>query len=157
MMLSLTESHSQQDYEAEESNSSIHPPDDDEESDYSDDRDDHDGHRPCNLEITRSQTRQSRLSDRVRREKSADALVDFDDPDDPYHPINWPTQKKVTTTLLYGLVTMTATWASSSYSPGTQYIAREYHVGTQVATLGTSLFLLGFGIGPLIWAPLSEV
>ncbi|KAG4220029.1 hypothetical protein PC116_g31493 [Phytophthora cactorum] len=26
-----------------------------------------------------------------------------------------------------------------------------------MATLGTTLFLLGFGIGPLIWAPLSEV
>jgi MFS family permease len=59
--------------------------------------------------------------------------------------------------MLYGLVTMTATWASSSYSPGTRQIAQEFHVGTQVATLGTTLFLFGFGIGPLLWAPLSEV
>ncbi|KAI1102349.1 polyamine transporter 1 [Jackrogersella minutella] len=86
-----------------------------------------------------------------------DCLVNFDGPDDPYHPINWPRKKKVTTTLLYGLVTMTATWASSSYSAGTTQIAEEFNVGTQVATLGTTLFLLGFGIGPLLWAPLSEV
>lgn len=84
-------------------------------------------------------------------------LVDFEGPDDPYHPINWPTHKKVTTTLLYGLVTMTATWASSAYSAGTKQIAAEFRVGTQVATLGTTLFLIGFGIGPLLWAPLSEV
>ncbi|KAH8681639.1 major facilitator superfamily domain-containing protein, partial [Xylariales sp. PMI_506] len=84
-------------------------------------------------------------------------LVDFEGPDDPYHPQNWPLHKKFVTTMLYGLVTMTATWASSSYSAGTSLIAEDFHVGTQVATLGTSLFLLGFGLGPLLWAPLSEV
>lgn len=84
-------------------------------------------------------------------------LVDFDGPNDPYRPMNWPTHKKVSTTLLYGLVTMTATWASSSYSAGTVQIAEHFHVSTQVATLGTTLFLFGFGIGPLLWAPLSEV
>lgn len=84
-------------------------------------------------------------------------LVDFDGPDDPYRPINWPLHKKITTVLLYGLVTMSASWASASYSPGTRQVAREFNVGKQTATLGTSLFLLGFGAGPLLWAPLSEV
>jgi multidrug resistance protein len=65
--------------------------------------------------------------------------------------------KKVSTVLLYGLVTMTATWASASYSAGTSQIAEQFHVGTQVAVLGTTLFLVGFGLGPLLWAPLSEV
>lgn len=87
---------------------------------------------------------------------SAD-LVDFDGPDDPYRPMNWSTKKKVSTTLLYGLVTMTATWASSSYSAGTDQIATQFGMSTEVATLGTTLFLLGFGLGPLLWAPLSEV
>jgi MFS family permease len=86
-----------------------------------------------------------------------DQLVDFDSPSDPYKPINWPLRKKVTTTLLYGLVTMSATWASSCYSPGTAQIAAEFAVSHQVAILGTSLYMAGFGIGPLLWAPLSEV
>jgi MFS family permease len=84
-------------------------------------------------------------------------IVDFEGPDDPYRPINWPTKKKVITTLLYGLITMSATWASSAYSAGTQQIAQEFNVGSQVAVLGTTLFLFGFGLGPLLWAPLSEV
>ncbi|KAM4055868.1 major facilitator superfamily protein [Hirsutella rhossiliensis] len=88
---------------------------------------------------------------------TAGELVDFDGRDDPYHPLNWARRKKVATTLLYGLVTMTATWASSAYSAGTAQIAREFDVGPQVVTLGTTLFLLGFGLGPLLWAPLSEV
>jgi len=77
--------------------------------------------------------------------------------DDPYRPLNWSMKKKAITTALYGFTTMTASWASSAYSPGTQQVAEEFHVGTQVATLGTTLFLFGFGIGPLLWAPLSEV
>lgn len=90
--------------------------------------------------------------------RTSDAeIVGFEGPDDPYHPLNWATHKKASTTLLYGLVTMTATWASSAYSAGTGQIAREFGVGTQVATLGTTLYLFGFGLGPLLWAPLSEV
>ncbi|KAF4122993.1 Major Facilitator Superfamily [Geosmithia morbida] len=88
---------------------------------------------------------------------SPDHVVDFDGPDDPYHPLNWATWKKVVTTGLYGLITMSATWASSAYAAGTEQVADEFGVGRQVATLGTSLFLLGFGVGPLLWAPLSEV
>ncbi|KAM3537124.1 hypothetical protein ARSEF1564_009952 [Beauveria bassiana] len=52
---------------------------------------------------------------------------------------------------------MTSTWASAAYSSGTEQIAKEFNVGTQVATLGTTLYLFGFGIGPLLWAPFSEV
>ncbi|CAH0000182.1 unnamed protein product [Clonostachys byssicola] len=88
---------------------------------------------------------------------TAEHLVEFEGSDDPYHPLNWATKKKVLTTLLYGLITMSATWSSSAYSVGTQQVSREFHVGIQVANLGTTLFLFGFGIGPLLWAPLSEV
>ncbi|KAK0611848.1 major facilitator superfamily domain-containing protein [Immersiella caudata] len=84
-------------------------------------------------------------------------LVDFDGPDDPYRPMNWPMHKKVVTTGLYGFVTMGATWASAAYAPGTAQIAVEFRVSETVSILGTSLFLIGFGIGPLLWAPLSEV
>ena len=44
---------------------------------------------------------------------STDVVVDFDGPDDPYRPINWPFRKKVITTVLYGFTTMGSTWASS--------------------------------------------
>ncbi|EFY91914.1 hypothetical protein J3458_012929 [Metarhizium acridum] len=116
--------------------------------------------------ITRRDTVLSRIRSRpvpqfthpLAHVRTSDAeLVGFQGPDDPYHPLNWVTHKKASTTLLYGLVTMTATWASSSYSAGTAQIAHEFGVGTQVATLGTTLYLFGFGLGPLLWAPLSEV
>ncbi|RMZ89164.1 hypothetical protein DV736_g3604, partial [Chaetothyriales sp. CBS 134916] len=84
-------------------------------------------------------------------------LVDFDGPDDPYRPVNWPLKKKVTTTLLYALATMTATWASATFSAGNEQFSQEFHVDSEVGVLGTTLFLFGFGTGPLLFAPLSEV
>lgn len=42
------------------------------------------------------------------------------------------------------------------YSPAIQQISEQYHVGTEVSLLGLSVLLCGFGLGPLLWAPLSE-
>ncbi|PWY81944.1 MFS multidrug transporter [Aspergillus heteromorphus CBS 117.55] len=88
---------------------------------------------------------------------SEEMIVDFDGPDDPYKPMNWSFRKKAVTTVLYGLTTMGATWASSIFSTGTSQVDAEFHVGEEVGTLGTALLLFGFGLGPLVWAPLSEV
>ncbi|QSZ33753.1 hypothetical protein DSL72_005324 [Monilinia vaccinii-corymbosi] len=90
-------------------------------------------------------------------------MVDFNGPGDPvstaimYQPLNWPFRKKLTTTLVYGLFTMTSTWASSIYSPAAEYVAKEFNVQPEVSLLGVSFLLLGFGFGPLLWAPLSEI
>lgn len=34
---------------------------------------------------------------------------------------------------------------------------RRMHISQVVATLGLSLFVAGYGLGPLLWAPMSEV
>ena len=41
-------------------------------------------------------------------------LVDFEGPDDPFNPMNWTFKKKTSTTVLYGLTTLTSTWASAA-------------------------------------------
>lgn len=88
---------------------------------------------------------------------ASDVIVEFEGPEDPYKAINWPFKKKFITTTLYGLTTMGTTFASSVYSPAIPYIAKEFHVSKEVASLGISLLLVGYGVGPLVWAPLSEV
>ena len=116
--------------------------------------------------ISRRQTAISRIRSRpvptfshplAGQQTHEDALVNFEGPDDPYRPMNWPLKKKAATVALYGFVTMSATYASSSYSAGTRQIERRFNVGSEVATLGTTLYLFGFGLGPLLWAPISEV
>ncbi|PGH15541.1 hypothetical protein AJ79_02323 [Helicocarpus griseus UAMH5409] len=87
-----------------------------------------------------------------------DVIVDFDGPDDAYSPMNWPLRKKAITTLLYGLTTMAgSTWSSAVYSPGIDQVDADFDVSQQVGVLGVSLLLFGFGLGPLLWAPLSEL
>ncbi|CAL5871064.1 uncharacterized protein PFLUO_LOCUS5310 [Penicillium psychrofluorescens] len=88
---------------------------------------------------------------------SPEVVVDFEGPDDPYRPINWGFRKKAVTTVLYGLTTMGSTWASSVFSTGQRQISNEYGVSVEVSTLGTTLLLFGLGLGPLVWAPLSEL
>ncbi|KAJ5950535.1 major facilitator superfamily domain-containing protein [Penicillium vulpinum] len=85
----------------------------------------------------------------------SECIVGFDGPSDPYQPRNWPSRKKLLTTALYGLITMTATWTTSIYSPAVDEISQAFGVSKEVSLLGLSFCLLEFG--PLVWAPLSEV
>lgn len=84
-------------------------------------------------------------------------IVDFNGPADIHRPMNWPLKKKVVTTLLYGLTTCWITFASAIYSAGIRDISVEFHVSSEVASSGVSLVVFGFGLGPLLWAPLSEM
>lgn len=55
--------------------------------------------------LTRRTTTRGRFSHPLSHVKTTDAeIVDFDGPDDPYRPMNWPFRKKVVTTMLYGYV-----------------------------------------------------
>ncbi len=45
-----------------------------------------------------------------------ETLIEFDGPDDPYMPLNWPMRKKMVVTMLYSFCTMGTTWASTMYA-----------------------------------------
>ncbi|KAF2465762.1 MFS general substrate transporter [Lindgomyces ingoldianus] len=72
-------------------------------------------------------------------------LIVWDDPSDPVNPMNWPRWKKWNVTML--LVFSTATVSA----------AKKFGVSNEVMVLGTSLFVLGFAVGPPVWGPLSEL
>lgn len=84
-------------------------------------------------------------------------VVEFDGPDDPLHAMNWPIRKKLATAAMLGFTTLTAAFGSSIFSAATMAIQQHFNVGSVVATLGTSLYVLGFATGPILWAPLSEL
>lgn len=48
-------------------------------------------------------------------------------------------------------------FTSAVFAPGTDDASREFRVGSEVATLGTTLYVFGFAAGPMIWAPISEL
>lgn len=84
-------------------------------------------------------------------------VVTWSGADDIENPQNWSRGRRWLYTGTFALMTWTVTFASSVFSTGTRPVSAEFGVGDEVATLGTSLFVLGFGLGPMIWGPLSEL
>ncbi|KAF5010993.1 hypothetical protein FDECE_2863 [Fusarium decemcellulare] len=78
-------------------------------------------------------------------------------PDDPRNPMGWSTFMRWFITVTAALATLAVTLVSSAYTGGITGIIAEFDISSEVATLGVSLFVLGFAIGPVLWAPLSEV
>lgn len=105
----------------------------------------------------------TRLDDHVCNQTYAGSGTD----DDPYivdflhhdrqDAMNFPKGRKWAIAVLQSLSTFAVTFASSVYVSGIQGVMRRFDVSAEVATLGLSLFVLGFALGPLIWAPLSEL
>ncbi|MCJ1438100.1 MFS siderochrome iron transporter 1 [Xylographa pallens] len=83
-------------------------------------------------------------------------VVDFI-PHDPRNPMGFSMLKKWTLTLLVAFATLCVSFASSAYTGDLQQVIEEFGCSDEVATLGLSLFVLGFAFGPLLWAPLSEL
>lgn len=83
-------------------------------------------------------------------------LVEFI-PGDRWNPMAFKDSFKWTITLIQASATLSVSFASSAYSGGVSEIIREFNISTEVAILGVSLFVMGFAIGPLLWAPLSEL
>ena len=77
-------------------------------------------------------------------------------PEDPRNPMQFPMATKVLVVLVTGFATLIISLASSGYSGSINGVIRYFDIGEELETLGLSLFVIGFSVGPLIWAPLSE-
>ena len=75
--------------------------------------------------------------------------------DDPRNPMEYSEVKKWSITMTVAMATLAVAFVSSAYSGGVRQIITQFHVSQEVVTLGISLFVLGFAIGPLLWAPMS--
>ncbi|CAI7609257.1 unnamed protein product [Penicillium manginii] len=78
-------------------------------------------------------------------------------PEDPRNPMNFSEFRKWFLTAVVAIATLAVALVSSAYTGGVAEIEAEFGIGSEVATLGVSLFVLGFAVGPLLWAPLSEL
>ncbi|KAF1928521.1 putative bicyclomycin resistance protein [Didymella exigua CBS 183.55] len=84
-------------------------------------------------------------------------VVTFEEPHDPLHPQNWATWRKFYVSFVACSGTFVVSLNSAIFAAGETQAREEFRVGRVVAALGTSLFVLGFAFGPLIWAPSSEL
>ncbi|KAF5856508.1 hypothetical protein ETB97_007263 [Aspergillus alliaceus] len=84
--------------------------------------------------------------------------VNWDGPTDPANPRNWKRGRKLIHILALSAITLYANLAAIMFAPAAQQFAMEFRVTSGiVATLTVTIFILGFAIGPLLLAPMSEL
>lgn len=84
-------------------------------------------------------------------------MVDWYGPDDPDNPQNWSMGKKFFVTFTLCLLTFSIYIGSAIFSAGILDIEREFGVSQVAAILGLTLFVAGYGLGPMIFSPMSEI
>src|SRR5271168_4655805 len=78
-------------------------------------------------------------------------------PNGQWNPMIFPMWKKWVITVLVAFATLTVAFVSAAHTGGVNQIIEEFQVSDEIVTLGVSPFVLGFAIGPLLWAPFSEM
>ena len=92
----------------------------------------------------------------IRREDGTSVeLVTFP-PGDPENPRNWPLWRKWSIVVVIAFIDLTVSFAASGFSPAATKFAKNFEVSSEVATLGLSMTVWGFALGPMTLAPLSE-
>ena len=91
------------------------------------------------------------------KEYSKSQYVDWVNEADPDNPKNWPFAYKCFVTFLVCVMTVFVYLGSSIVVPGIPELSEEFHISPTVASLSISLFVWGYGIGPMVLSPLTEV
>lgn len=76
--------------------------------------------------------------------------------DDQRNPFAFNRSSKWTITLIVSLATLAVSLISSAYTGGLVEVVKSLHTSEELSLLGVSVFVVGFAVGPLLWAPLSE-
>lgn len=92
-----------------------------------------------------------------QRTRDGIILIDWYTSDDPANPQNWSTLKKnfvVFVICMYAWVTYLSGSLFVSAEPG---VEEHFGVSPIAAELGLALFVLAYGVGPMLFGPLTEI
>lgn len=84
-------------------------------------------------------------------------LVDWYTTDDPANPQNWTLGKKFWVGLLICMYTFVVYTGSAIYTASIPQVMVKFDITSIDASLPLALYVLAYGIGPLIFSPLSEI
>lgn len=88
----------------------------------------------------------------------SEGVVGWEGQDDPEMPLNFPMWKKWLLVGLLAAITLLTPFASSILSPGISKLNAEFNNDIPiVGSMTVSIYLLGYVVGPLFLAPLSEI
>ncbi|KID93370.1 polyamine transporter 1, partial [Metarhizium majus ARSEF 297] len=84
--------------------------------------------------------------------------VNWDGPDDPANPLNWPHGRKLFIIFLISAVTFNVSLAATIFAPGVPKLMHEFNsTSTSLSSFVVSAYIVSFILGPLVFAPLSEL
>ncbi|KAJ9151210.1 MFS general substrate transporter [Pleurostoma richardsiae] len=78
-------------------------------------------------------------------------------PNDPDNPKNWSKAYKWYCTMVVAITCFVVAFASSVITADLGGVSKSFHVSEEVSLLTITVFVIGFGVGPMVFAPLSEV
>ncbi|KAK6436337.1 hypothetical protein LTR95_007468 [Oleoguttula sp. CCFEE 5521] len=85
-------------------------------------------------------------------------IVDWEGDDDPECPLNWTPARKWGNIAVLSAITLLTPLASSMFAPGVPRVMEDFKTDNQaLATFVVSVYILGYAIGPLVLAPMSEL
>lgn len=85
-------------------------------------------------------------------------IVGWQSQEDPEMPLNFTERRKWTLIALLASISFISPLASSMFAPGVSFMSQEFNNDSAILqSLTVSIFVLGYAIGPLFLAPLSEI
>ncbi|EXJ72707.1 uncharacterized protein A1O5_03854 [Cladophialophora psammophila CBS 110553] len=76
---------------------------------------------------------------------------------DPENPKNWSKAYKWWCTMVVAFTCFTVAFNSAVITADLEGVSKRFHVSEEVSLLTITMFVIGFGVGPLAFAPLSEL
>ncbi|KAJ5165259.1 Major facilitator superfamily domain general substrate transporter [Penicillium coprophilum] len=77
--------------------------------------------------------------------------------DDPENPKNWSKAYKWYCTMVVAFTCFVVAFCSSVITADIEGPMEDFHVGREVSLLVVTVFVIGFGVGPMVFAPMSEI
>lgn len=111
------------------------------------------------FEVEQEEAAERHETNVIQPQKTSDGiiLVDWYTTDDPANPQNWSQWKKFVVSANIFFYTFVVYCASAIYTSSEPGVMERFGVGQSKASLGLSMFVLGYGVGPLVFSPLSEI
>ncbi|KAI4168146.1 MAG: hypothetical protein LQ348_007555 [Seirophora lacunosa] len=118
----------------------------------------HEHDPPSNGSETALKTPRGSTGGKSEKSMGEQYVISWDGPYDPANPQNWPSWRKWTAVMIVSGITFVTPLASSMFAPAIPQVSSEFHNTSQaLSAFAVSVYILGFGIGPLVLSPSSEL
>ncbi|GAO52258.1 hypothetical protein G7K_6339-t1 [Saitoella complicata NRRL Y-17804] len=96
------------------------------------------------------------LTNAISRRRTDRIYIEWEE-NDPEDPFNWSRTRKWVVTVVANLMTFMVAFNAGAYTPGQAGMEETFGVSRVAIICGLTVYALGFGVAPLVLAPLSEV